>query len=113
MGDAGSRTRAFFSYVTKIVSAKKHAKRSTFTVDRDVTAGEVAAGIAQESSERIPVTENTSIAGHFRCGAVWLTREANRAGDSPRLRSRQALTTPDFDSLGRVLESRACLHSCS
>jgi hypothetical protein len=53
MGDVGSRIRAFFSYVAKIVNAKKIRKSSSFAVDRDVPAGAVVAGITQENRESV------------------------------------------------------------
>jgi len=52
MGDVGSRIRAFFSYVAKIVNAKKTRKSTSLAVDRDVPAGAVVAGITQERIER-------------------------------------------------------------
>src|ERR1700722_10080209 len=52
-GGRGARIREFFSYVAKIVNAKKIRKSSSFAVDRDVPAGAVVAGITQENRESV------------------------------------------------------------
>src|SRR5580700_2623543 len=69
MGDVGSRIREFFSYVAKIVNAKKIRKSSSFAVDRDVPAGAVVAGITQENRESVSQCRKASQsrASHHNC----------------------------------------------